>query len=469
MTRENRNWNSEFLKYMEIIINHPNYKGLRIDKKKDGSYKWIATAKSEVGKERIEWCLKKAKELNIPIKEGVYADVMLEIHPTKKKVCQICGKSMDLYYYYPSVVFAKSLNKHFNSNFTENDNINEIWDCLVDNGIKKTEIAKFLVEKGDLDLNWKIETKEKIIAALEFACRKKGKKCLGPGAMSNFPDRFDGFHSYNKCCRSKQDKGRFKENLKTYTKDRRAYEYWSDGNIHAADEFMGSTFFRNASADHIGPISLGFVHDPKYLQKMTSSDNSTKRDRLSVNDVEKIIKIEKTSDVYAMSWYSKIIWEYIKLHYKSEPDKVSSLYRDMLKQNMTNFMYVLYYILEKCSHKGKDILIKSFLNKHFDSFLYSYKFDKNGNVISKNKRHFTDRNRNEITRYKRVAIESIYEYNKKANRNKTKNLSENELKYLKNICENINEGVTYEEIKLEIENLMQVIQNRLIANLKKCI
>ena len=44
-------------------------------------------------------------------------------------------------------------------------------------------------------------------------------KVLGPGAMSNFPDRFDGFHSYNRCCRSTEDTGRSVENLKSYTKD----------------------------------------------------------------------------------------------------------------------------------------------------------------------------------------------------------------------------------------------------------
>ena len=48
--------------------------------------------------------------------------------------------------------------------------------------------------------------------------------------------------------------------LKSYTKDRRAYEYWSDGNIHG-QPIYGSPFFNNISADHIGPISLGFVHD----------------------------------------------------------------------------------------------------------------------------------------------------------------------------------------------------------------
>ncbi len=34
---------------------------------------------------------------------------------------------------------------------------------------------------------------------------------LGPGAMSNAPDRLDGFHSFNRCCRSKRIKDAVKK------------------------------------------------------------------------------------------------------------------------------------------------------------------------------------------------------------------------------------------------------------------
>ena len=83
MPREERKWHPRFLNYMKMIVNHPNYRGLRIETKADGTYSWIATAQSEVGKARIAWCEAKAKELGFPIQAGVYADVMLAIHPTK--------------------------------------------------------------------------------------------------------------------------------------------------------------------------------------------------------------------------------------------------------------------------------------------------------------------------------------------------------------------------------------------------
>ncbi|MGN8782670.1 hypothetical protein ACTNE5_11180 [Acidaminococcus fermentans] len=160
MPKKERKWHPKFLEYMDMIIHHPNYRGLRIDKKADGTYAWIATAKSEVGKARIAWCEEKAKELGIPIQPGVYADVMLAIHPTKWKVCQTCGNEMSLYYHYPNANFLKSLNNKFGTNFTDCDHIQNIWDALIAMGINKIDIANFLIQKGELPLNPSTATKD---------------------------------------------------------------------------------------------------------------------------------------------------------------------------------------------------------------------------------------------------------------------------------------------------------------------
>lgn len=464
MAKNYRNWNPCFLKYMEEIVNNPNYKGLPIERKKDGSLKWITTAKSKIGKERKEWADKKAIELGFQIKAGVYADVMLEVHPTKWKVCQTCGKSMSLYYHYPNANFLKALNKMFNCDFTDCDHISDIWDELINRGAKKESLAKFFISNGNLALDYKTAKKDEIIEALEYACRKGGKKCLGPGAMSNFPDRYDGFHTYNRCCRATQDTGRSKENLKSYTKDRRAYEYWSDGNIHAANQFMGSSFFAGTSADHIGPISLGFVHDPHYLQPMPSNDNSSKRDRLQVIDIENIIETEKRTGIYPMSWQSKLIWEYIRNNYKSNSDKVSTIYRNALKQNMANFMHILRFILESCPNNGKDFLVDAFLKPHYDCFKYSYQFNAKGEIIEKMPRHYTDRNQNEIERYIRIAIESVFEYSEKDNRNSKPDLSSSETAILNRICCQIEERTSdFTNNKQEVIRLVETIEKRIIS------
>lgn len=454
---------------MEKIIKHPNYKGLAITQKSNGEYNWIATAKSDVGQQRINWCISKAKTLNFISDNtpypGMYADVMLEMHPTKWKVCQICGKEMSLYYHYPNAKFLATLNQKFNCDFTDCDHISDIWDELINQGIKKFDIASFLINKGDLNLDATRSDKDEIIEALEYACRKGNKKSLGPGAMSNFPDRFDGFHTYNRCCRASQDKGRSKANLKSYTKDRRAYEYWSDGNIHAANQFMGSSFFDGISADHIGPISLGFVHDPHYLQPMSNSDNSSKRDRLQIIDIKNILETEKRTGIYPMSWHSKLIWNFIKNNYNSNPDRVSTLYRDALKQNMVNFMFILLTILENCPNNGENFLVSAFLEPNYEYFKYSYTFDNKGNIISKTDRHYTGRNQNETYRYKRIALESIYDYNEKNNRNLRHNLNSEELEILQSICDDIETGKSVTTCKQSLVNLIEKIEQGIISSL----
>lgn len=469
MTSNEKQWHKNFMDYMKFIVEHQNYKDLPIKVKSDNSYAWIATSKSEIGKKRVDWCIDKALELGFISSKtpypGMFADVMLKIHPTKEKICQICGNKMSLYYHYPNVNFLKSLNEKFSSSYTDCDHINDIWDDLCKKGIDNNEIISFFITKGALKLNPASTNKEEVIKTLEYCCRKKGKKCLGPGSMSNFPDRFDGFHTYNRCCRSTQDKGRSKENLKSYTKDRRAYEFWSDGNIHAANQFMGSSFFKGSSADHIGPISLGFIHDPRYLQPMSSSDNSSKRDRLQIEDINKLIEIENRTKITPISWQSELIWDFIKNNYQKNEDKVSTIYRDALKQNMINFMYILKSILENCKKNGEKFLIDSFLKPNYVYFKYSYKFDQYGNIISKEKRHFTDRNKNETERYCRIALESVYDYSDKDNRNIKYDLNTFELELLSTICSKIESDYNMKICKEYVIKLVESIENRIISKI----
>lgn len=89
MAQDEKQWHQRFLKYMDEIVKNPNYKGLPIKKKTNGSYAWIVTAKSKIGQKRIDWCISKAQDLHFIVEHeaypGMYADVMLEIHPTNVK------------------------------------------------------------------------------------------------------------------------------------------------------------------------------------------------------------------------------------------------------------------------------------------------------------------------------------------------------------------------------------------------
>jgi len=464
MAREERHWHPRFEKYMDFIINHPNYKGLPIKKKNSGEYAWIATAKSETGKARIKWCEQKARQLNIPVKPGVFAKVMLEIHPTKMKVCQTCGEEMSLYYHYPSINLIKSIEKEFGVEYSIEDHIEDIWGDLINHGFDNNKIARFLLRKINIVENPIKFSKMKVIELVENECRNNGKRLLSPGAMSNFPDRYDGFHTYNRCCRSAQDKGRSKENLRSYTKDRRAYEYWSDGNIHAANQFMGSVFFEGVSADHIGPISLGFVHDSNFLQPMGRGDNSSKRDRLELSDIEQMIEIEKRTNMSSMSWYSQLIWEHIKTNYLTNRHLISSTYRDMLKQNMSNFMYILWNILDSCGDIGENFLEEALLKPKYNYFNHSYEFNDYGEIIRETPRNFTERSLYEDDRYRRIAFKSVYDYNNKANRHLEPDLSKDEMEDLNKLCIDIMTDFPVEQTKLGLERLMHKIQSRIIES-----
>ena len=468
MSKKDKGYHPKFVEYMNQIVNHPNYEGLPINKKKDGTYSWIATEKSEVGKQRVRWCLAKGRQLGFKTDNGAYpgfyADVMRVIHPTKTKPCSICGNEMSIYYLYPNKNFLKKLNKHFHSDFTENDHISEIWDELLSLGNEDHDIKKFLITTQQLDLDIEQTDKEEIISQLEYLCRSKIKKCLGPGAMSNFPDRFDGFHTYNRCCRATQDKGRSKENLKSYGKDRRAYEYWSDGNIHAANQFMNSPYFQGVSGDHIGPISLGFVHDPRYIQPMLTGENSAKRDRLQMEDIKKIVEIEGRTNICPISWYSKLIWEHIKSNYTSHSELVKTSYRDALKQMMTNYMFILDSIVNICSDFGKEFLIEKFLKRNYENFKFDYEFNERGDIVSKKDRHFTGRSEKEFDRYVRVSFNAVSDYFDKQNRNSKEDLTEVELGDLKSICASIT-SYDFERSYSLLDELVKSIQLRLVDEL----
>ena len=138
------------------------------------------------------------------------------------------------------------------------------------------------------------------------------------------------------------------------------------------------------------------------------------------------------------------------------------IYREILKQNMSNFMFILWYIQTSCGKKGKEFLISSFLQPKFDCFNYDYTFDYYGNITSKKVRHKTDASKNEFNRYIRIAFESINDYNKKENRNVKNNLDKNDLKTLSDICEKINKNENKQTIINQIQHLMVKLQIKLI-------
>lgn len=341
MARKKRNWHPDFVKYMEFIVSHPNYKEMPYAYKDDGTIRWIVAGKSEIGQARLKWWDKKREELSIP-KEGKWiSKVARKIHPLGEKPCQVCGKVMKLDYVY-----------------------------------------------------------------------KNKRGTLSPGAMSNAPDRFDGYHSYNQCCRSKEDTGRHKENLQRYGEDRRAYEFWVDGDWKAASWLMQEFRKNKVSPDHIGPISLGFSHRPRF-NPMSASDNSAKNNRMTLDDVKFLLKDEEKGEM-VVSWHSKFIWDKLKHKVKSSEDslKLSKL----MRQNM-HYVLRMLYVIHKEGHS--DFLVKNFLHPEYAKFSISFEnFNHKDGTFTKiikiegDKKQYT----NNAERYVRKSLLSLEKYEDKKNR-----------------------------------------------------
>lgn len=451
-----KKWHPKFLEYMEKIINNPNYKGIPYKRNNKGQIAWIAPKVGEIGKKRIKWVLEKAKILGYPNIAGVYARVMFHIHPTKEKPCQICGRIMSLKYIYLNNGLIKALNK-IGFTFTELNTIGEVCE-EIEKRYNRDFLIAFIEDKFKIPVE-NGESIESIVSRCEELCRNGNSKMLGPGAMSNFPDRLDGFHTYNRCCRKKEDTGRHDDNMKTYNKDRRAYEYWSDGNIYAANKFMHSSFFNGYSADHIGPISLGFKHDSLLLQKMTNGDNSSKRDRLLLSDVKKLIKIEEQNTGFTCaSWFINKIWEEIRGNITRIKQDELNKYRDILKQNMFLFMSLLQQL--KNSKNGEKFLVSKLLEPKYDYFNYEYTFEENGQIATQTLKNKTDATKNEYDRFERIALTSIDEYIEKNNRRINVQFSDKEQKAIKSLVDLL-DNKKYDQALIELYSVVEAIQNRL--------
>ena len=402
-----RAWHKNFEEYVEYIANHKDYKGLFIERKNDETLKWVVTGKSKHGQIRKEWWNQQCIKHGIKIESGCYAKIARKIHPTKMHTCQICGEQLSIEYIYPASRTINFLNKKTGLGLEAYDgDIFDAIDAAVyqdHNNLHK--IAKYF--KCD-NVTTVSSLKERI--QKEHVDQAK-KSFLSPGVMSNSPDRFDGFHSDGACCRSESDKGRHKSNLSRYNQDRRAFENWADGDWKKADRLMSQFSNHGVSADHIGPISLGFCHRPKFIP-LSKEENSSKNNRMSLSDIMILIDDEKSGDK-VISWHSKKVWDLLKNKAQSDYDakNLSKIMRENLHQVLTLF--------SKIEEMGGRDLLETFLNPQYS--FYDYKFNgfnpATGEYQSVDTRPLSGQNqKNNVERYYRIAFETLEEYSKKDNR-----------------------------------------------------
>jgi Alw26I/Eco31I/Esp3I family type II restriction endonuclease len=333
-----RPWHPEFVEYMYRIVEDPAYAGMPCTTDDEGKIDWSIPSNRKPGSKnwngnalRREWWRKKA------LTEGTASDAnwlsatAKKIHPLRRKPCQTCGRWMSLAYVYPSLPLLDFLNALLPDHAQlERDDFLDIYEVAehlaVELGFEtaRSALAKKFGELGSArDVN---ELKD--ILRREVVPREP--RGLSPGAMSNAPDRLDGFHSYNLCCRSRHDTGRSSTNLRSYGVDRRAFEQWCEGDWTAANYLMTQvgvgacmTCGREAqlTADHIGPISLGFAHSP-YFAAVCVSCNSGKNNRMKLADVERLLELERevAGDEPVVSWQARALWERCKSSVRSDED-----------------------------------------------------------------------------------------------------------------------------------------------------
>jgi len=365
-----------FLEYVHAIVEHPNYAGMPDVFMDNGDIQWEAPSNRQGGKfkdthhRRRDWWRAKAVEVGIdPTSPHWISKTAKFIHPTKKKPCKNCGRLMDIRYTYPSAVLLKRLFRlpYIDESFPLDslEHILELVTRLVEQfGDRVFESLPALLATSAIPVPMLAPKLDSWLTWIENEYIESEPSTLSPGAMSNAPDRLDGFHSFNLCCRSKSDPGRSKENLQSYTTDRRVFEYWVEGDWVAADRLMGAIRSDDAmkmerclndhsgpcSADHIGPISLGFMHRPQF-QLLCKNCNSAKNNRMSFRDVSHLIQVGEE----VASWYCRSLWEQCKgrVHDDETALRLSKLLRD----NRHTFMR----LLEQIADAGHFVFLTTFL------------------------------------------------------------------------------------------------------------
>ena len=364
-----------FLEYAQKIVNHPNYSEMPDPIGERGEIQWEAPSNRQSGKfkdthhRRREWWREKALSIGIdPNTNSTWISKTAKaIHPFGKKPCKTCGKELEIAYAYPNEHLFSRIRKlpYIDETFelSEVEHVCDLLGRLYERfGSKIFEDLHRLFATTSITIPSLPKTFDAWDKYLREIYIPQEPRMLSPGAMSNPPDRFDGFHSFNRCCRATSDTGRSKENLKSYVTDRRVFEYWVDGDWVAADRLMGQVrsnpifeqenCFNAAQggvhpkpcqADHIGPMSLGFTHRPQF-QLLCKTCNSGKNNRMYASDVRLLVGVEATGEA-VISWFAREIWDRRKTDV--EDSETALRLSKLLRDNRHTYMSLLKDLLDR--------------------------------------------------------------------------------------------------------------------------
>lgn len=318
-----------YVDYMNMIADSPNYKGLPAIREENGKINWQCSSGKTTSfykyfPARFEWWVKKADELGIP-GSGNSDDRLTVaarmIHPTKKKICLVCGQARYIGYMYINANCAKSWNKILNEDvFTKATPVYSAIAIMVDRiGVEATRklvLSNFPEKEADIDLFDAGDYEGFFLKTQHIRSTK-----LSPGYMGDCPHRLDGIHDYCTFCRKKSDPGRSDENMSTYNHDRRAFMWWAEGDWKVADAIYNKAgtgkcancgkIVKKVSPDHVGPLACGFKQNG-FFEPLCGRCNSAKNRRFTYDNVRSLIAYETETDESVASWQVKVLWDKTK-------------------------------------------------------------------------------------------------------------------------------------------------------------
>ncbi len=322
-----------YVKYMQEIVESPEYSGMPNAVSDDGHINWQVSSGQTTSfykyyLARKEWWQSKCAEEGVPYgpsgKSDAFTIVARRIHPTGYRPCRLCGESYNVGYFYLNQLLANRLNKMVGApRFHKTQPIDE---ALQD--VEASHLPEFvsLFPERQPAFSQLGVTK----AAFEQANSLR-TGWLSPGFMGNPPDRLDGFHDYCLVCRPLKDPGRSALNLRSYNHDRRAFEWWSEG-----DWFMADALYNSAGAgtcsicgqeadpvspDHIGPLACGFKQLPLFAA-VCPPCNSSKNRRMTLADVRALSAYEERTGESSTGWYVRAVWDANKHCISSDAEAV---------------------------------------------------------------------------------------------------------------------------------------------------
>lgn len=350
-----------YVQYMEMIVDHPEYAGMPGARdQKSGRIQWQVSNSKKTSffkhfDGRRKWWEQKADAINIPGagKENErFAVTARLIHPTGTRPCLHCGEFRHVGYFYLNASSARALAKAIGEDiFSKWQPIDVVLDILKSR-LSAEDLGELLGElfpEREAAFDRHGHTADAFMNTQHVRTSR-----LSPGYMCNCPYRLDGFHDY--CgpgdCRKSKDKGRSDENLRSYAHDRRAFEWWAEGDWLVADALYNaagpgrccicSNDVDKVSPDHVGPLACGFRHLP-FFQPMCSTCNSAKNRRLRYADVESLCRYESTTGQSPASWQVRSLWDSSRGGISSD-DEANHL-SNLLRVQQDFYLRVLHEIL----------------------------------------------------------------------------------------------------------------------------